>query len=56
MGIKSEFEEVCDLWKGNWLFRALAMVSLFIAVGNLASLSDAIFQVSGLYTRWHSVV
>lgn len=60
MGIKSDFEEFRDLWnKGNLFLRVIAVLSLFIQVGNLASLSDVIFEFRGfirdgiqLYEEW----
>lgn len=51
MGIKSDIEEYRALWnRGGWGTRGLDIVQLvkiFIAVGSLASLSDAIFQFRG---------
>jgi hypothetical protein len=51
MGIKSDLEEYRALWnQGSWGVRGLdivQIVQIFIAVGSLATLSDAIFKFRG---------
>ena len=48
MGIKSDLEEYRALWsQGSWGVRGLAIIFIFITVGQVASLSDAIFQFRG---------
>ena len=48
MGLKSDFEELKEVWKGsNLLFKILITVSTFLTFSAITSLADAVFSWKG---------
>jgi len=48
MGLKGDLQEAADLWdRSPWRVRAFLALSVFLASGSIASLSDTVFRWKG---------